>query len=131
MMKFTPALVACLLIVGTAQASEHPVEPLAGLPNAVKELRMKALSGNYQAMRNLGYAYSAGFTPASGNAAPKRLPIAGCAWYLLIPWLNPAETTSGDTGNIHLYCGRLSPDQLDTAYRHAIGVRAQMAKRKA
>ena len=94
-------------------------EPLERLGPKQQEFRNQATAGDYQGMRNLAFSYA---EPFKGEAGSK---IGACAWYLLIPAVHKQKFDNGDTGNISVYCGKLSPTELNTAYTYAFRVLAK------
>lgn len=117
---------AVLSLAFASAAQANDVEPLSSIPATVQSMRTAALSGDRQAMKNLGYAYASGSAGMKGQ----RLPLAGCAWLVAIPWVNPQGFQDADVNNIATYCNALSPDQLQLAYRHAAVITADIAKTK-
>lgn len=75
-------------------------------------------------MKNLGYTYASGSFEMKG----RRLPVAGCAWLLAIPWVHPRAFQITDTNNIAVYCNPLSLEDLERAYRHAASIVETVAK---
>lgn len=92
------------------------VEPVGTLASAQQAFRAGAIKGDYQAMRNLAFSYATSPAAVAGSKAHR---IAGCAWYLLIPAVHRPTFHSGDTGNIRVFCSRLSPEELHEAYSYA------------
>lgn len=103
----------------SAHAAESFKEPIDQLSQSQRTIRDKAASGDYQAMRNIAFSYA---SPRKGDAPSK---VGACAWYLLIPAVHKKNFDVGDTGNIHLYCGRLSATEFDEAYAYAFRVLAK------
>lgn len=88
-------------------------EPLNELSQTQKADRNLALTGDYNAMRNIAFSYVSSMT---GGAKSK---IGGCAWYLLIPAVHKLKFHVGDIGNISVNCNSLNPTDLDVAYVYA------------
>lgn len=118
-MKKTLALATLVLLTLSSQAADAFKEPLDRLSPKQQEFRNLATAGDYQGMRNIAHSYTA---PFKGEAESK---IGACAWYLLIPVVHKQKFHSGDTGNIFMTCGNLSPSDLDTAYAYAFRVLAK------
>lgn len=119
-----PAIYALMLVASAATA--HVVEPLDLLPPAIKPLRTAALAGDRQAMKNLGYTYASGGFEMKG----RKLSVAGCAWFLAIPWTHATTFQNVDTMNIHVYCNPLRMEELEAAYRHAASLVAQINQQR-
>lgn len=113
--------IATALAVASAGLAAQPAfkEPLNTLSPKQKQARELAMKGDYQAMRNIAYSYA---SPAAGEAGSK---VAACAWYLLVPVVHKTKFNSGDTGNVSVYCGKLSPSELNEAYDYAFRTIAQ------
>ena len=77
-----------------------------------------ALSGDYQAQRNLAYTLS---TSIPFN------PILGCAWRIVIVESGSSQVDQSDTGNKAFYCDKLSADELLAAQAQAEKLTRQMA----
>lgn len=117
-MKLSEVVFAATAALPLSSTNAAEVEPVADLPANVHSLRAKALTGDRQAMKNLGYTYASGAFEMKG----RRLPIAGCAWLLAIPWVHPRAFQTTDTNNIAAYCNPLSHEDLERAYRHAASI---------
>lgn len=112
-----------LCIVSTSAAAQTGFkEPLSALGPKQKEFHALAVKGDYQGMRNIAHSYVA---PLKNEAGSK---VAGCAWYLLIPAVHKEKFNAGDTGNISVYCGKLDPSDLNTAYEYAFRALAASSK---
>ncbi len=111
-MKKTMLAVMVALCAGAAGAASS-VEP-EKLGGELEQIRAKARAGDYQAQRNLAYAYATG-----DQLHGKRYPVAGCAWYMSIPYLHSKKMHAGDTGNAMVYCHKLSPTDFDSAMRYS------------
>lgn len=115
----TLALVVASL---SAHAFAQTIEP-ASLPTEVEQIRRNANQGDYNAQRNLAYTYATG-QGLSGQKSPK----AACAWYLAIPYLNPKKANAGDSGNVWLYCQKLSPTDFDEAVGYSVALVGKLKK---
>lgn len=114
---FTLPLIA--LVTFAAHADNGFKEPLSQLSSKQQEFRDKAAAGDYEGMRNIAYSY---MSPLKGEVGSK---VGACAWYLLIPVVHKQKFNGGDTGNIYMACGKLSPTDLETAYVYAFRVLAK------
>lgn len=117
MIKLKAALGLVLAIAAIHVHAAGPIEP-ATLPSSLEVIRTSARSGDYGAQRNLAFTYATGGSELKG----KKYPVAGCAWYMSIPYLHPKKFDAGDAGNSMLYCGRLSPDDYDAALRQSVSL---------
>lgn len=99
-----------------AHAFAQTIEP-ASVPAEVEQLRRSASQGDYNAQRNLAYTYATG-----QGMDGKKVPKAACAWYLAIPYLNPKKFHAGDSGNVSLYCQKLSPTDFDEALSYSVAL---------
>ena len=106
-------LAAC---AATAGAGPNTMEP-EQLSGDMEQVRAKALAGDYHAQRKLAYSYITG-----DQLQGRRFPVAGCAWYLSIPYLNTQYFNVSDSGNIHSTCSNLPPDQFYAAIRYSAAI---------
>jgi opacity protein-like surface antigen len=106
-------LAACL---GAAGAAADHMEP-EQLSSDMEQVRKKARAGDYHAQRMLAYAYATG-----DRLQGKRFPVAGCAWYLSIPYLNTQFFNVSDSSGIHSTCSNLPPDQFYAAVRYSAAI---------
>lgn len=82
-------------------------------------LEKAALSGDYQAQRNLAYTLSTGI--------PNDI-ILGCAWRIVIIESGSTQVDQSDTGNKTAYCGKLSEDELAAAQAQAKTLQGMISK---
>jgi hypothetical protein len=106
-------LAACAAAAGAGPSTIEP-EQLVG---EMEQVRAKALAGDYHAQRKLAYAYVTG-----EQLQGKRFPMASCAWYLSIPYLNTQYFNVSDSGNIHSTCSSLPSDQFYAAVRYSAAI---------
>jgi len=112
-------LAACVV---AASAATNMMEP-EQLGSEMAQLRAKAQAGDYHAQRNLAHAYATG-----AQLQGKQFPVASCAWYLSIPYLNTQYFNVSDSGSIHATCSNLPPEQFYAAVRYSAAiVNASMA----
>jgi hypothetical protein len=52
----------------------------------------------------------------------KRFPVAGCAWYMSIPYLNTQYFSVSDSGSIQSTCSSLPPEQFYAAVRYSAAI---------
>ena len=71
---------------------------------SLKETEIAALSGDYQAQRNLAFGYAS--WPLEGQ---KKDAIKACAWYLLVLRSDSPKLNVGDVSNVLTYCDKLDP----------------------
>lgn len=109
-------LFAGLFSLCAIAATAGSIEP-EKLGAELEQVRTKARAGDYQAQRNLAYAYATG-----DQLQGKRYPVAGCAWYMSIAYINGQKFGAGDSGNVYTYCRNLPPDQFDAAIRHSAAI---------
>lgn len=114
-MKTIFAIVALLLAAGGLHAK--PLDPLDIEQQLTSQTRAQlarfapaAQAGDYQAMRNFAFTWSTDAT----RERPEAL-VVGCAWYAQILQRHKAKTHEGDVSNRDLYCGRLTPDNIQLA----------------
>ncbi|MDB5965438.1 MAG: hypothetical protein JWQ72_1938 [Polaromonas sp.] len=117
MINMKGALCLALSIAASYVHAAGAEEP-ASLPAGLEAIRASARGGDYGAQRNLAFTYATGGSELKG----KRYPVAGCAWYMSIPYLHPKKFDGGDAGNTMVYCGRLSPDDYDAALRQSVSL---------
>lgn len=72
--------------------------PILAYAQTEDELKSKALSGDYQAQRNLAYGF------ATGDQGIKIDHAAACAWYLLILRSDSSRLDVSDVGNVATHC---------------------------
>ncbi|MDD5391179.1 MAG: hypothetical protein PHD37_17720 [Gallionellaceae bacterium] len=89
--------------------------------DAVRDLAMK---GNYQAQRNLAFGYAGGM-PYKGQDVN---PILGCAWYKVVLLSGSEKVNQTDTGNVQVFCGKLSADEQAAAERQAQVIHSKLCK---
>lgn len=97
---------------------------------AATEAQMKqaALTGDYQAQRNLAYSYANGWaTPDSPNYVPKK-PVEACAWYRVVIMSKSKKLHEGDFSNEWVYC-RLPLDKSLKAWQLATELSRQISSR--
>ena len=123
MKKIIPGMLFMFMTV-CAAAQTGFREPVSELDKNQKTDHTLALAGDYNAMRNIAFSYA---STGGGGAKSK---IAGCAWYLLIPPTHKPKFNVGDTGNIQVYCNKLSLSEFDTAYEYAFRTLAPSIKTK-
>jgi len=80
-------------------------------PHTYEAVRDLAMKGNYQAQRNLAFGYAGGM-PYKGQDENT---ILGCAWYKYIMLSGSEKVNTTDTGNVQVYCGRLSAQEQAAA----------------
>lgn len=83
-------------------------------PSDFMELMDRARAGDYQAQRNVAYGFAA--APHKGQ---QKNAVLGCAWYLVVLNSGSPKVDVGDEGNARVYCGKLSPDLLQSAKHRA------------
>jgi len=107
-----------LLVAGVAAAAAAPalMEP-EQLGSEMAQLRAKAQAGDYHAQRNLANAYATG-----AQLQGKQFPVASCAWYLSIPYLNTQYFNVSDSSNIQSTCTSLPPEQFYAAVRYSAAI---------
>ncbi|HXD40395.1 MAG TPA: hypothetical protein VN649_07525 [Ramlibacter sp.] len=106
-------LSACVVAAGATTNTMEPEQ----LSSEMEQVRKKAQAGDYHAQRMLAYAYATG-----DRLQGKRFPVAGCAWYLSIPYLNTQFFNVSDSGGIHSTCSNLPPDQFYAAIRYSAAI---------
>lgn len=84
-------------------------------------LEKKAMSGDYQAQRNVAYWLVGG-----NNGAPPLNPILGCAWRLVILKSGSPSVDASDVSNKQLYCDK----RLDVDSRNAAEAQAAALLKK-
>lgn len=101
----------------TSQVSPPVTEtPTTSVPSEVtsmadyEALEKAALSGDYQAQRNVAYTLS--------TSIPHNV-ILGCAWRIVIIESGSTQVDQSDTGNKTFYCGKLSKDEFAAAEAQA------------
>lgn len=77
-----------------------------------------ALSGDYQAQRNLAYTLTTGIP---------HNPILGCAWRIVIVQSGSPQVDPSDTGNKKFACGKLNADDLAAAEAQAKKLQAKVS----
>jgi hypothetical protein len=77
----------------------------------------RAYAGDYAARRNVAYCLSYG---CDGAVVISR--TLGCAWRMVIARSGSPEITAGDTSNLNLECGRLTPQERAIAERQAVEI---------
>jgi len=92
----------------------------------IESYRAKAMSGDYQAMRNMAFTWSTDAAKEQAAAAP-----IGCAWYALILKTHAQRANAGDQSNKELYCGRLSVDQARQAGAIVSGLEPELTGKPA
>jgi len=114
-MKIVFAIVALLLSASSLHA--QPLDPLdieKQLTPQTKALLARfapaAFKGDYQAMRNIAFTWSTDATRERPDAL-----VVGCAWYAQILQRHKAKVHEGDVSNRDLYCGRLTPANIQLA----------------
>jgi len=105
-------LAMCVGAAGAASTIEPEI-----LGGELEQVRAKAQTGDYHAQRKLAHAYVTG-----DQLNGKRFPVAGCAWYLSIPYLSTQYFNVSDSGNIHSTCDKLPPDQFYAAVRYSAAI---------
>ena len=84
----------------------------------------RALKGDYQAQRNVGYCLSRDCgEPINQN------PPAGCAWRIIILASGSTKVGAGDVSNFEYECGKLSKIDLATASAQAQAIFPKIYKR--
>jgi hypothetical protein len=99
---------------GAAAASDHMEPELLG---EMEQVRAKAMAGDYHAQRRLANAYVTG-----DQLQGKKFPVAGCAWYMSIPYLNSQYFNVSDSGHIRSTCSKLPPEQFYAAMRFSAAI---------
>jgi hypothetical protein len=79
-----------------------------------------ALSGDYQAQRNLAYILTTGIP---------HNPILGCAWRIVIVQSGSPQVDQSDTGNKKFACGKLTTDGLAAAEAQAKKLQAKISSK--
>lgn len=82
----------------------------------------KALTGDYQAQRNIAFGFSTGHRVVQS-------PVQGCAWRIVILAMADAQVDSSDTSNYKFECGRLNAESLDQACATAVLITRRIAGR--
>lgn len=101
----------------STNAADAPSKP-SGL-SKFEEMKKAALSGDYQAQRNLAYTLSTGIPH---NA------ILGCAWRIVIVKSGSPQVDQSDTGNKTFFCEKkLNSDELAAAEAQAKKLRAKIS----
>ncbi|MFM8444140.1 MAG: hypothetical protein ACKN9W_12485 [Methylococcus sp.] len=99
---------ACILFVVAI------VDAIAS-PKEYEALEKKALSGDYQAQRNVAYWLSGG-----NNGVPPINEVLACAWRIVILKSGSPSVDSSDVSNKKLYCDK----KLDADSREAANAQA-------
>ncbi|WP_109059455.1 hypothetical protein [Aggregatibacter aphrophilus] len=94
------------------------------MTDKAKDELQKALSGDYQTMRNVAYAMK------EGSFGHDKNPIAGCAFRKLILIVNQDKTDAGDYGNEYVECKALSPNESEQAWKMALQLLPQVLQLK-
>lgn len=91
------------------------------LINNYEELEEAALTGDYQAQRNLAYTLT---TKLPHN------PILGCAWRIVIIESGSDQVDQSDTGNKNFDCDqKLSADEMVAAKQQARNLQEKIAQK--
>ena len=103
-----------------ASASTSPVSAASetGDMSKYEAMEKAALSGDYQAQRNLAYTLATGIP---------HNPILSCAWRIVIVQSGSSQVDQSDTGNKKFACGKLNPDELSAAEAQAKKLQAKIA----
>lgn len=86
------------------------------------DLTKKAITGDYQAQRNLAYSY---VNPRKGEQADA---VRACAWYLTVYQSGSPKVNEGDKGNVAVYCSKLPTNDLKVAQKQAEKFQQQIAQ---
>lgn len=86
------------------------------------ELTKKAITGDYQAQRNLAYSYA---NPRQGEQADA---VRACAWYLTVYQSGSPKVHEGDKGNVAVYCSKLPTTDLKVAQKQAENYQQKIAR---
>lgn len=86
----------------------------------LEKLTKQALAGDYQAQRNLAYAYQVG-----DDIAPLD-PARACAWRAVIATSGAEKVDSSDRSNLEFACGKLTEQQRQDATKMAEEIAGNM-----
>lgn len=129
-MKTVVALALFLLATGLHAKPLDPADIEAQLTPKTKAQLVSytagATAGDYQAMRNLAFTWSTDAT----RERPEAL-VVGCAWYAQIVQRHKTKANAGDVSNRDLYCGRLTPDNMQAALGLSARIGLKMDARNA
>lgn len=124
-----------VLLFGAAQFGNGSGDSVAATPPAPQEINQisasmqqlaaLALSGDYQAQRNLAYSYSRGWEGGQIDV------VQGCAWRKVILSSKHASVDDSDVSNHQFECSKLTPDQHATAQQRAAELVQQIYNREA
>lgn len=90
-------------------------------PNSYEELERAALTGDYQAQRNVAYTLT---TSIPHNQ------ILGCAWRIVIVESGSDQVDQSDTGNKRFDCDKkLNADEVNAAKAQAKKLQEKIAKK--
>lgn len=94
------------------------------MTDKAKDELQKALSGDYQALRNTA------FSMKDGSAGHDRNPIAGCALRKITLIVAQDKTDAGDYGNEYVDCKALSPTESEQAWKMTLQLLPQVLQLK-
>ncbi|WP_434026584.1 hypothetical protein [[Pseudomonas] boreopolis] len=103
----------------SVEPSPQPVPTEVNSMSDYEKIEQAALSGDYQAQRNLAYTLT--------TSIPHD-PILGCAWRIVIVESGSEQVDQSDTGNKASDCDqKLNADELTAAKAQAKKLQAQIA----